>query len=100
MDWQPSIIAGLVLLICLILPSEMYLTDAWSLPVRDSASTPVGRQLNGKRSLRRSLFLAPQKIIYVYISLRCLLFFFRLSALYLFYFLGNVTSMARTKEKI
>ncbi|XP_017109987.2 uncharacterized protein [Drosophila bipectinata] len=46
MDWQPSIIAGLVLLICLILPSEMYLTDAWSLPVRDSASTPVGRQLN------------------------------------------------------
>ncbi|KAH8301210.1 hypothetical protein KR018_007920 [Drosophila ironensis] len=49
MDWQPSITAGLVLLICLILPSQVYLTDAWSLPARDvsALSTPAaGRRIN------------------------------------------------------
>ncbi|KAH8379976.1 hypothetical protein KR009_008297 [Drosophila setifemur] len=42
MDWQPSIIAGLI---CLLLPSQTYLTNAWSLPV-SAPATPVGRRLN------------------------------------------------------
>ncbi|XP_017071569.1 uncharacterized protein LOC108108150 [Drosophila eugracilis] len=48
MDWQPTIIAGLV---CLLLPSQISLASAWSLPARYSdhqalTPAPVGRRLN------------------------------------------------------
>uniref|UniRef100_A0A6P4DWN0 Protein IWS1 homolog n=1 Tax=Drosophila rhopaloa TaxID=1041015 RepID=A0A6P4DWN0_DRORH len=48
MDWQPCIIAGLV---CLLLPSQISVAKAWSLPARHSAQlalapAPVGRRLN------------------------------------------------------
>ncbi|XP_050741947.1 aspartic and glutamic acid-rich protein isoform X2 [Drosophila biarmipes] len=48
MDWQPTIIAGLI---CLLLPTQISLATAWSLPSRHSnqlalATAPVGRRLN------------------------------------------------------
>ncbi|XP_037721372.1 adoMet-dependent rRNA methyltransferase spb1 isoform X2 [Drosophila subpulchrella] len=48
MDWQPTIIAGLI---CLLLPSQISLAKAWSLPSRHSnqlvlTTAPVGRRLN------------------------------------------------------
>ncbi|EDW50314.1 GM14556 [Drosophila sechellia] len=52
MDWQPTVIAGLI---CLLLPTQISLAKAWSLPARhedrsDLALTPahqqVGRRLN------------------------------------------------------
>ncbi|XP_017058061.1 uncharacterized protein LOC108099198 [Drosophila ficusphila] len=48
MDWQPYVIAGLI---CLLLPSQISLSEAWSLPARHLVSlavtpAPVGRRLN------------------------------------------------------
>ncbi|XP_036672133.3 cilia- and flagella-associated protein 251 isoform X1 [Drosophila suzukii] len=48
MDWQPTIIAGLI---CLLLPTQISLAKAWSLPSRHSNqlalnTAPVGRRLN------------------------------------------------------
>ncbi|XP_052847632.1 ATP-dependent RNA helicase ddx54 isoform X1 [Drosophila gunungcola] len=48
MDWQPCITAGLI---CLLLPSQISLSTAWSLPARHSdklalAPAPVGQRLN------------------------------------------------------
>jgi len=50
MDWQPTIIAGLI---CLLLPTQISFAKAWSLPSRHSNqlalnTAPVGRRLNGK----------------------------------------------------